>query len=114
MRPSSLRLPRGFGNHPGRTGIKTMASLAAAYSSAALETTPEERGLRRQLLSNRRAVIALETTPEERGLRRTNWLRFCRLGGFGNHPGRTGIKTMHRAFPALGLQLWKPPRKNGD
>src|SRR5690625_7679420 len=98
MRPSSLRLPRGFGNHPGRTGIKTMASLAAAYSSAALETTPEERGLRRQLFSNRRAVIALETTPEERGLKRTNWVLFCHLCGFGNNSGTTGLKDLSCAF----------------
>src|SRR5690625_5102946 len=102
-----------FGNHPGRTGIKTYklapilpsrwlwkppgkngdednASGLSCSGIAALETTPEERGLKPFTLLICISSFALETTPEERGLR-------------------------HKLAPILPSRwLWKPPRKNGD
>src|SRR5690625_6999201 len=88
-----LNVALRFVNHPGRTGIKTIVSCSALTRACALETTPEERGLRRRDSAQYLQGTALETTPEERGVRlfpsRSSSLRFR----FGKHPGRKGIKT---------------------
>src|SRR5690625_8053858 len=97
-----LNVALRFVNHPGRTGIKTIVSCSALTRACALETTPEERGLRRRDSAQYLQGTALETTAEERGLRLFHSCSSSLRLAFENHPGRTGIKTyvLHRGNTA--------------
>src|SRR5690625_5768127 len=87
-----LNVALRFVNHPGRTGIKTIVSCSALTRACALETTPEERGLRRRDSAQYLQGTALETTPEERGLRPL-LLTWCSNHlAFGTTPGGRGLR----------------------